>query len=145
MAEIKDIFQSAAELSGIVYYYGTPEQITAQFAMLSKGVNKRFVGLAHFMQSPSGSDHYYKQYSNYTVLFFNEVKEIQLTSKTEPIFTDLDANIDTFIQSLCRTSGISGIYPNQFQHTRTRKFNTISGTKCAAIEVVFENLYIKKC
>jgi hypothetical protein len=144
MAEIKDIFDRACEANEIVHYYGTPEQITALFAAKSKGTDKRFVGVANFMQSPAEINHYYKVYPNYTVLIFDEVKEM-LVSKTEPKFLNLEQKADALIEGLAHTFGIAGIYPNQFPHTRTRKFQLISGTRCAAIEVIFESLHIKKC
>jgi len=146
MANIKDIFQSAANYAEIRMMYGTPEQVEDQHRRVRQADNSTpYPVLMIFEQQPAEISLEYHTYSNFIVLFASRIKSEKINSENETVFDSLISLKNALITGLCKTSGISGIYPSTFTHEQTKKLLLLSTDKICGLEIKFTNLQIKNC
>ena len=145
MANIKDIFQAAANYAGIRMLYGTPEQIEDEHRRTRQADNaKPYPIVMVFEQQPPEVSRFYKVYSNYIILFAARIVDEKINSKNEVVFEGLEHYKEQLIEGLCKSYGVTGIFPSAYTHTSERKLLKMSTDKICGLEVNFNEIQIIK-
>lgn len=146
MSNIKDIFQSAANYAGIRMMYGTPEQIEDEHRRSRQADNaKPYPCVLVFDQQPAEVRREYQTFADFTVLFVARVASEKINSENDPVFEQLNDWKDLVISGLCKTSGVTGIFPSMFTHSKEKKLLLLSTDKICGLEVKFTSIQIKNC
>ena len=146
MANLKDIFTTAANHANIPMLYGTPDQVENAHRLRRTSDNaKPYPVLLVFQPNTAEVNREYFVYNNFIVVFCARVKDEKIQSKNSEVFETLRRFKDELISGLCKTYGITGIYPSMFMHTEQEKLLLLATDKVCGLEVTFENIQIKNC
>jgi len=146
MADLKTIFQLAANQAQIPMLYGTPEQCEDAHRRMRQADNaKPYPVLLVFNQDVAEISREYSIYNDFIVLLASRVGDEKISSKNDEVFANLKKYKDALIVGLCKTCGITGIYPSMFEHTQKEKLLLIATDKVCGLEVVFKFIQIKNC
>lgn len=145
MANIKDIFQAAANHAGIRMLYGTPEQIEDEHRRSRQADNAKPYPIAMvFEQQADDVLRHYKVYKDFIILFAARIVDEKINSKNEVVFKGLEDYKDMLIEGLCKTYGVTGLFPSAYNHTSERKLLKMSTDKICGLEVNFNEIQIIK-